>query len=131
MKKVTQFEAADGMRFDSETDCLAYEDKNLNAKIMQRLGITRQLNALMPVGWAVGVIARAVEMGVIHLDSPRRTAYCHLRKWLDIDQADLVESYQDWLQNTGARLGRTPNAVHTRLREAYKEMADNGEHIKV
>ena len=131
MKQIVQYEAADGTRFDDPEDCFAYENTNYNAKIMDRLGINRPLNSLMPVGWMVGLISKAVQLGVIHLDSPRRTAYNHLLKWLGKDQADLVSAYQDWLQSMGVILGRTPNAVHTRLRAAYKEMADNGEHIKV
>ena len=131
MKQITVFVAGDGTRFDSEEDCLTYEDTELTAKIMTRVGFSGyQLTAQLSVMQVVYMLKKAVALGVIYLDSPTRTAYNHLRRWLPKDQADLVSAYQDWLQTMGAKMGRTPNAIHLRLRDAYRQGESSDEFIK-
>lgn len=130
MREVKVWEASDGTRFDDREDCEAYENEALRARICKQLSISvSSMNEQRPVSWFIFKVQKAAEYGGIYLDSPNRTAYNHLRKWLDEDQANLVSAYQDFLQAQGANLGRTPNAVHGRLRAAYKEFESNGEHI--
>ena len=129
MKQVQVWEAKDGTRFDDRDDCEAYENEAVRARICKKLGISvSSIQEQRSVSWFLFKVQKAAESGALYLDSPSRTAYNHLRKWLDEDQANLVSAYQDFLQQ-GAALGRTPGAVHGRLRAAYKDFEINGEHV--
>lgn len=131
MRKIEVYVAADGARFDDPEDCELYENENQRAKLLKKLGINSgdATSDQRTIGWFVYALQKAIEVGALYEDSPTRTAFNHLRKWLDQDQAMLVSAYQDWLAKMGAELGRTPRAVHGRLRIAHQEMEANGERI--
>lgn len=130
MKEIKVWVARDGTRFDNREDCETYENGEIRARICKKLGIeVASLGEFRPISWFIFKVQKAAESGALYLDSPTRTAYNHLRRWLDEDQANLVSAYQDFLQQQGVALGRTPRSIHGRLRDAYRSFESNGEHI--
>ncbi len=131
MKTVTIFQANDGTRFDTEEECILYEDHETQAWLCKRLLIaTYDLNEGHSIKWFLYKLQVAIQNGLLYTESPTRTPYNHMRKWLEKDEADLVSYYQDWLQKMGVQFGRTPRSVQERLIQALKRMRDAGQHIK-
>lgn len=130
MKALTVYVAEDGTRFDEPQDCELYENGDLHARVLAKLGLSsNDLDKHFTLRWFVFRLMKAAEIGAVYIDHPSRMEYNHMRKWLEQDQATLVALYQDWLQTQGVRFGRTPGAIHGRLTKLVSEIEATNDRI--